>query len=100
MRGHRNLPEISAMWDVVTWMLKVIDYSFSKFEFMGSLIFLDEFIIIKKKKIEFMGIGLTEALFLEHKDIYLECEKASMKQHYKAKVFLKHLSGSLSLRHE
>ncbi|KAL7609194.1 hypothetical protein Lser_V15G14417 [Lactuca serriola] len=30
--------------------------------------------------------GLTEALFLEHKDIYLECEKASMKQHYKAKI--------------
>lgn len=31
--------------------------------------------------------GLTEALFLEHKDIYLECERASMRQLYKAKVF-------------
>ncbi|KAL4567040.1 hypothetical protein LXL04_022611 [Taraxacum kok-saghyz] len=30
--------------------------------------------------------GLTEAMFLEHKDIYLECEKASMKQHYRAKI--------------
>lgn len=31
--------------------------------------------------------GLTEALFLEHKDYYVEFERASMRQLYKAKVF-------------
>ncbi|KAI7735316.1 hypothetical protein M8C21_029733, partial [Ambrosia artemisiifolia] len=30
--------------------------------------------------------GLTEALFLKHKDIYVECERASMRQLYKAKM--------------
>ncbi|KAJ9542782.1 hypothetical protein OSB04_029288 [Centaurea solstitialis] len=30
--------------------------------------------------------GLTEALFLEHKDVYLEYERASMRQLYKAKM--------------
>ncbi|KAK9068325.1 hypothetical protein SSX86_012436 [Deinandra increscens subsp. villosa] len=30
--------------------------------------------------------GLTEALFLEHKDIYVEYERASMRQLYKAKM--------------
>ncbi|KAH0747689.1 hypothetical protein KY285_009346 [Solanum tuberosum] len=30
--------------------------------------------------------GLTESLFLPHKDIYIECEQASLKQLYKAKM--------------
>ncbi|XP_076909669.1 exocyst complex component SEC10a-like [Bidens hawaiensis] len=30
--------------------------------------------------------GLTESLFTEHKDIYRECERASMRQLYKAKM--------------
>nr|XP_016514884.1 PREDICTED: exocyst complex component SEC10 [Nicotiana tabacum] len=30
--------------------------------------------------------GLTESLFLPHKDIYVECEQASLKQLYKAKM--------------
>ncbi|XP_024993093.1 exocyst complex component SEC10a-like [Cynara cardunculus var. scolymus] len=30
--------------------------------------------------------GLTEAMFLEHKDVYLECEQASLRQLYKAKM--------------
>ncbi|KAM0064848.1 putative exocyst complex component Sec10 [Helianthus debilis subsp. tardiflorus] len=44
--------------------------------------------------------GLTEALFTEHKGIYLECERASMRQLYK-KGFYQHFSISLfpSLNH-
>ncbi|XP_059278177.1 exocyst complex component SEC10b-like [Lycium ferocissimum] len=30
--------------------------------------------------------GLTESLFLPHKDIYIECEQAALKQLYKAKM--------------
>nr|XP_043633310.1 exocyst complex component SEC10a-like [Erigeron canadensis] len=40
--------------------------------------------------------GLTEALFLEHKDIYLECERASLRQLYKAKIEELHAEGQLS----
>lgn len=36
------------------------------------------------------GAGLTESLFIDHKDMYIEYEQASLRQLYKAKVFLKH----------
>ncbi|KAF5774676.1 putative exocyst complex component Sec10 [Helianthus annuus] len=40
--------------------------------------------------------GLTEALFTEHKGIYLECERASMRQLYKAKMEELLAEGQLS----
>ncbi|XP_071691097.1 exocyst complex component SEC10a-like [Rutidosis leptorrhynchoides] len=40
--------------------------------------------------------GLTEALFSEHKDIYLQYERASMSQLYKAKIDELHAEGQLS----
>ncbi|XP_022005068.2 exocyst complex component SEC10a [Helianthus annuus] len=40
--------------------------------------------------------GLTEALFAEHKGIYLECERASMRQLYKAKMEELLAEGQLS----
>ncbi|KAL8263609.1 hypothetical protein R6Q59_021739 [Mikania micrantha] len=40
--------------------------------------------------------GLTEALFLEHKGIYVECERASMRQLYKAKMEELLAEGQLS----
>ncbi|KAI3746449.1 hypothetical protein L6452_08883 [Arctium lappa] len=40
--------------------------------------------------------GLTEAMFLEHKDIYLECERASLRQLYKAKMEELVAEGQLS----
>ncbi|KAM0035531.1 putative exocyst complex component Sec10 [Helianthus debilis subsp. tardiflorus] len=40
--------------------------------------------------------GLTEALFTEHKGIYLECERASMRQLYKAKMEELVVEGQLS----
>ncbi|KAI3711559.1 hypothetical protein L1987_70098 [Smallanthus sonchifolius] len=42
--------------------------------------------------------GLTEALFLEHKGIYVECERASMRQLYKAKMEELLAEGQLSTK--
>lgn len=44
-------------------------------------------LLLQRNTFFFVSTGLTEALFLEHKGIYRECERASMRQLYKAKVY-------------
>lgn len=58
-------------------------FAFSELDYVVSRIFEDIYIYIAF----ICCSGLTESLYLPHKDTYIECEQASLRQLYKLKVY-------------